>query len=117
VLLHGDFEARNILHATDGLVAIDSPAAVGDPGYDAASWVLSEADCSADSLPIQATQLAAALGYPKRRIWTWAWPLAVDNLLGKLHEPGWSQERIRHALLVARSVASVAAADWRSALR
>ena len=109
VLLHGDFEARNILHVTDGLVAIDSPAVVGDPGYDAAWWVLSESDHSAESLPVRVTQLAAALNYPDHRIWTWAWPLAVDDLLDKLHEPGWSHECIHDALAAARSIASIAA--------
>ncbi len=39
VLLHGDFDGRNVLVcAHRGLVAIDPLPCIGDPTYDAASW-------------------------------------------------------------------------------
>lgn len=116
VLLHGDFEARNVLHDGAGLVAIDCPAAVGDPGYDAASWVLSEGNDDPRSMRVLVAQLGEALDYPTQRIWQWAWPLAIDDLLDKLHEPGWPQERIGDAFEIARSVANRAAPQWRNAL-
>lgn len=97
-------------------VAVDSPAVLGDPGYDAASWVLSESDGSADPVCARVTQVAAALDYPEQRIWAWAWPLVVDNLLTKLHEPGWPPERISQAFALTRSIASIAAPSWRDAL-
>jgi streptomycin 6-kinase len=109
VLLHGDFEARNILRAGDDLVAIDSPAAVGDPGYDAASWVLSEHDGDAAALRVRVARLAGALDYPAQRIWHWAWPLAVDSLLDKLYQPGWSRASVDDAFAVARLIAANAA--------
>jgi streptomycin 6-kinase len=116
VLLHGDFEARNILHGRQGLVAIDSPAVVGDPGYDAASWVLSEGGGSADALGVRVRQLAAAFGYPEQRIWAWAWPLAVDSLITKLHEPGWPAARINEAFALTRLITGIAAPSWHDAL-
>ncbi|MDA0161719.1 aminoglycoside phosphotransferase family protein [Solirubrobacter ginsenosidimutans] len=116
VLLHGDFEARNLLHAAGGLVAIDSPAAVGDPGYDAASWVMSEHDGDAQAFRASVAQFVHALAYPEQRLWRWAWPLAVDSLLAKLSEPGWSSEAVGEAFAVAGLVAGVAAPDWRGAL-
>ncbi|MGH2926597.1 MAG: aminoglycoside phosphotransferase family protein [Solirubrobacteraceae bacterium] len=116
VLVHGDFEARNILRSDDGLLAIDSPAAVGDPGYDAAWWILSEHGGNPEAFRRHAMELADALGYPTRRIWQWAWPLAVDELLDKLHEPGWSQPSVGDAFALARIVARAAAPRWHSAL-
>ncbi|MDA8069179.1 aminoglycoside phosphotransferase family protein [Conexibacter sp. DBS9H8] len=115
VLVHGDFEARNILRSDDDLIAIDSPAAVGDPGYDAACWILSEHDGNPDALRHRTTELADALDYPTQRIWQWAWPLAVDELLDKLDQPGWSQQSIHDALTLARTVAPTTVLDCHSA--
>jgi streptomycin 6-kinase len=39
VLLHGDFDERNLLWSASGLVAIDPWPCVGDPAYDAGYWV------------------------------------------------------------------------------
>lgn len=111
VLVHGDFEARNLLRSVDGLLAIDSPAAIGDPGYDAACWILSEHHGNPEALRHQIAQLADAFGYPAQRIWEWAWPLAVDELLDKLYQPGWSQQSIHDALTLARTVAPTTALD------
>ncbi|MGH3494834.1 MAG: aminoglycoside phosphotransferase family protein [Sciscionella sp.] len=116
VLLHGDFERRNILCSEDGAVAIDSPAAVGDPGYDVAWWLLSECAANAELFRHDAILLADALAYPAARIWSWAWPLAVDDLLDKLFVPGWLQEDINDAFGVARMVAGVTARRWDSVL-
>ncbi|MGH2873572.1 MAG: phosphotransferase [Solirubrobacteraceae bacterium] len=116
VLLHGDFERRNILYSEDGAVAIDSPAAAGDPGYDAAWWLLSECADNAELFRHDAIVLAGALAYPMQRIWSWAWPLAVDDLLDKLLVPGWQQEDINDAFGVARMVAKVIAPRWYSVL-
>jgi streptomycin 6-kinase len=116
VLVHGDFEARNILRSDDGLVAIDSPTAVGDPGYDAACWILSEHDGNPEAFRHQTRELADAFDYPTQRIWQWAWPLAVDELLDKLDQPGWSQQSIDDTLTLARTVARAAAPDCSNAL-
>lgn len=115
VLVHGDFEARNILRSEDGLLAIDSPAAVGDPGYDAAWWMLSEHDGDPEAFHRQTAEFADALGYPAHRICQWAWPLAVDELFDKLHEPGWPEQSIDDAFAVARMVARIAAPRWHGA--
>jgi streptomycin 6-kinase len=101
LLLHGDFEARNLLVARTGLVAIDSPAAIGDPGFDLACWALSQSHGDPAGLGPLLDEIATALGYPPERARQWAWPLAVDSLFAKLHEPGWPAREIDEAMTVA----------------
>lgn len=69
VLLHGDFDERNLLTcARRGLCAIDPLPCVGDPAYDAAYWV------HGNRRPGRRARLDAIveLGYDRARTRDWA---------------------------------------------
>jgi streptomycin 6-kinase len=104
VLLHGDFEARNLLRGRGGIVAIDGPAAVGDPGFDLASWTLFEAQGDLADLGPLLEALATALAYPLDRARRWAWLLAADGLYARRHEPGWPPAEIEAAVETVRAL-------------
>jgi streptomycin 6-kinase len=71
VLLHGDFQEKNLLAAEDGRPrAIDPLPSAGDPAFDAACWcVLQESDTPIDVL---VSQLARAAGLNGERVAWWA---------------------------------------------
>lgn len=77
VLLHGDFDERNLLVcAKRGLCAIDPLACVGDPAYDAAYWV------HANRRPGRRARLealVAATGMPRGRVRDWAGVIGVHG--------------------------------------
>jgi streptomycin 6-kinase len=69
VLLHGDFDERNLLTCTRrGLCAIDPLPCVGDPAYDGAYWV------HGNRRPGRRARLDAIveLGYDRARVRDWA---------------------------------------------
>lgn len=72
-LVHGDFQAKNVLHGESGPVAIDPLPAIGDPLSDTALWIAGGS----------AGQRAAALevfsdpGTDIARLLAWVWALTV----------------------------------------
>ena len=77
VLLHGDFDERNILHcAVRGLAAIDPLSAAGDPAYDAASWAHANRRPGAGD---RAEEIAAALDLDPARVRAWRSVVAVHG--------------------------------------
>jgi streptomycin 6-kinase len=77
VLLHGDFDHRNLLRCSRrGLAAIDPLPCAGDPAYDAGYWA------QADGLPgrrARTTAIADALGLDVRRVRAWCAVVAVHG--------------------------------------
>jgi streptomycin 6-kinase len=77
VLLHGDFDDRNLLHCERrGLAAIDPLPANGDPAYDAAHWAHANRRPGADE---RIDAIAQALGADAARIRRWAAVVAVHG--------------------------------------
>jgi glycosyltransferase involved in cell wall biosynthesis/streptomycin 6-kinase len=74
-LLHGDFNARNVVSGIDGPIAIDAPAMIGDREFDLANWLVSEGP---DDPGIRVERMARLTGTDPERIWRWAWPLLID---------------------------------------
>jgi streptomycin 6-kinase len=77
VLLHGDFDGRNLLHCDRRrLVAIDPLPCVGDAAYDAGHWA------HANGLPgrrARTTAISDALGLDVRRVRGWCAVAAVHG--------------------------------------
>jgi streptomycin 6-kinase len=77
VLLHGDFDERNLLTcARRGLAAIDPLPATGDPSYDAGHWA------HANGRPgrrARTTAIAEATGLPLGRVRGWCAVVAVHG--------------------------------------
>jgi streptomycin 6-kinase len=77
VLLHGDFDHRNLLRCSRrGLAAIDPLACAGDPAYDAGYWA------QAAGLPgrrARTTAIADALGLDVRRVRAWCAVVTVHG--------------------------------------
>jgi len=76
VLVHGDFDERNLLWSTRGLVAIDPWPCAGDPAYDAAYWV------HGNRRPGRRARLeaiVAATGLPRDRVRDWAAVIGVHG--------------------------------------
>lgn len=76
VLVHGDFDERNLLWSTRGLVAIDPWPCVGDAAYDAAYWV------HGNRRPGRRARLEAILavtGLDRRRVRDWAGVIGVHG--------------------------------------
>jgi streptomycin 6-kinase len=77
VLLHGDFDDRNLLAcARRGLCAIDPLPCAGDPCYDAATWI------HANRRPGRRARLDALLeatGLPRARVRDWAGVIGVHG--------------------------------------
>lgn len=71
VLLHGDYQSKNILFTAAGPHAIDPIPCIGDRHYDMALWVAT-ADHSIESI-----LTAADLSGDTARFAAWAWALAV----------------------------------------
>jgi streptomycin 6-kinase len=71
VLLHGDFQTKNLLEATGGAVAaIDPLPCVGDPAFDAATWsVLSPAP---EPIAARVEAIARALAWDPAPVARWA---------------------------------------------
>jgi streptomycin 6-kinase len=77
VLLHGDFDERNLLAcARRGLAAIDPLPCVGDPAYDAGSWA------QANGRPGRRARtgaIAEAMGLPVERVRGWCAVVVVHG--------------------------------------
>ena len=77
VLLHGDFDDRNLLTcASRGLAAIDPLPCAGDPAYDAACWA------HANGRPDRRERIAAiaaATGFDPERVRAWSEVVAVHG--------------------------------------
>lgn len=76
VLVHGDFDERNLLWSTRGLVAIDPWPCVGDPAYDAGYWV------HGNRRPGRRARLeaiVAATGLERERVRDWAAVIGVHG--------------------------------------
>jgi streptomycin 6-kinase len=70
VLLHGDFDERNLLRcARRGLCAVDPLPALGDPAYDAATWVHAN---GARGRRARLDGIVAATGLDRERVRDWA---------------------------------------------
>jgi streptomycin 6-kinase len=77
VLLHGDFDERNLLRCTvRGLAAIDPLPAAGDPAYDAAYWAHANRRPGGRE---RADGIAAALGLDPERVHAWRAVIAVHG--------------------------------------
>ena len=77
VLLHGDFDDRNLLHCERrGIAAIDPLPANGDPAYDAAHWAHANRRPGAGE---RIDAIAEALGAEAERIRRWAAVVAVHG--------------------------------------
>jgi streptomycin 6-kinase len=77
VLLHGDFDWRNLLRCDRrGLAAIDPLACAGDPAYDAGYWAQAAGDPGRRA---RTTAIAEALGLDVRRVRAWCTVVAVHG--------------------------------------
>jgi len=77
VLLHGDFDERNLLAcARRGLAAIDPLPCVGDPAYDAATWAHAN---RRPGIAGRRAGIAAALGLDPARVDAWGEIVAVHG--------------------------------------
>jgi streptomycin 6-kinase len=77
VLLHGDFDERNLLRcAARGLAAIDPLPAAGDPAYDAAYWAHANRRPGG---PARADAIADALELDPERVHAWRAVIAVHG--------------------------------------
>jgi hypothetical protein len=72
-MLHGDFQAKNVLTGVNGPIAIDPLPAVGDPFSDLGRWI---AGGSAGPRSKALWNYTAASSDP-RRLLAWVWALAV----------------------------------------
>jgi streptomycin 6-kinase len=71
VLLHGDFQAKNLLEGGDGAVwAIDPLPCIGDPAFDAATW--SVLCTSPEPIGARVERIARALACDPAPIGEWA---------------------------------------------
>jgi len=77
VLLHGDFDWRNLLRCDrQGLAAIDPLPCAGDPAYDAGYWAQAAGDPGRRA---RTTAIAEALGLDVRRVRAWCAVVAVHG--------------------------------------
>jgi fructosamine-3-kinase len=76
VMVHGDFQAKNVLHGDAGPVAIDPLPAVGDPYSDLGLWI---GGGSAGPRSAALWRYTAASPDPLRLL-AWAWALTVVEL-------------------------------------
>jgi streptomycin 6-kinase len=77
VLLHGDFDWRNLLTCSRrGLAAIDPLPCAGDPAYDAGYWAQAAGDSGRRG---RTTAIADALGLDVRRVRAWCAVVAVHG--------------------------------------
>jgi streptomycin 6-kinase len=77
VLLHGDFDWRNLLRCElRGLAAIDPLACAGDPAYDAGYWAQAGGDAGRRT---RTTAIADALDLDVRRVRAWCAVVAVHG--------------------------------------
>ena len=77
VLVHGDFDWRNLLHCNRrGLAAIDPLACAGDAAYDAGYWAQAAGDPGRRA---RTTAIADALGLEVRRVRAWCAVVAVHG--------------------------------------
>ncbi|HEX9088645.1 MAG TPA: aminoglycoside phosphotransferase family protein [Arthrobacter sp.] len=72
-MVHGDFQAKNVLAAPDGPVAIDPLPAIGDPDSDLGLWI----GGGSAGARTQALWKFTATSPNPRRLLAWAWALAV----------------------------------------
>lgn len=77
VLLHGDFDERNLLVcAQRGLVAIDPQPCAGDPAYDAAHWAHGNRQPGRRA---RYDAITAASGLDRSRVRDWAAVVAIHG--------------------------------------
>jgi streptomycin 6-kinase len=77
VLLHGDFDERNLLVCDRrGLCAIDPLPCVGDPAYDVAYWVHANRRSGRRA---RLDAIVAATGLPRERVRDWAGVVGVHG--------------------------------------
>lgn len=77
VLLHGDFDWRNLLRCeVRGLAAIDPLPCAGDPAYDAGYWAQAAGDPGRRA---RTATIAEALGLDVRRVRAWCAVVAVHG--------------------------------------
>lgn len=76
VVVHGDFQAKNVLHGVQGPIAIDPLPAVGDPYSDLGLWI---GGGSAGPRSAALWQFTAASPDPLRLL-AWAWAFTVVEL-------------------------------------
>ena len=77
VIVHGDFDWRNLLRCRErGLVAIDPLACVGDPAYDAGYWAHAAGDSGRRA---RTAEIADVLGLDVRRVRAWCAVVAVHG--------------------------------------
>jgi streptomycin 6-kinase len=97
-LVHGDLHPGNVLRsATDGAVAIDPRACVGDPHFDLADWVLGPALPRDVELRERADELGRSVpGVDPDRAYAWAVALApvLACSVARDHSPE-AQQRAR----------------------
>lgn len=76
VMVHGDFQAKNVLHGLSGPVAIDPLPAVGDPSSDLGLWI---GGGSAGPRSAALWRYTAESPDPLRLL-AWAWAMTVVEL-------------------------------------
>ena len=77
VIVHGDFDWRNLLRCRErGVVAIDPLACVGDPAYDAGYWAYAAGDSGRRA---RTAEIADALGLDVLRVRAWCAVVAVHG--------------------------------------
>jgi streptomycin 6-kinase len=77
VLLHGDFDERNLLRCNErGLAAIDPLPAVGDPAYDAAYWAHANRRTGKRE---RVEAIARAMGLDTKRVRRWGAVISVHG--------------------------------------
>jgi len=101
VLLHGDLHLANVLDggAARGLVAVDPRACVGDPCFDAVTYLLGGA--GRDGVETRCTALAAASGLDESRLLEWCRAIAPVEAIIYLNRPG-TQPTVAKMLELAR---------------
>jgi streptomycin 6-kinase len=88
VLLHGDLHLANVLDggAARGLVAVDPRACLGDPCFDAVTYLLGGAGL--DGVETRCAALAAASGLDESRLLEWCRAIAPVEAILYLNRPG-----------------------------
>lgn len=75
VLLHGDFQGKNVLHGTDGLVTIDPLPTIGDPQFDQVFWCVKHHEPWGIAKRVGSLNRGHATD--RQRLMLWAWSIAA----------------------------------------
>lgn len=84
--VHGDFQAKNVIHTAAGALAIDPLPAAGDPYSDLGLWIGTGSGGPRSTAVWRFTESSA----DPRRLLAWAWALTV---LEFRHDPGRKDAR------------------------